>query len=148
MPSTDLIRLARVGARELKLDDDTRRELQERVTGKASLADMSDREVEAVIGEMKRLGFRPKAGKNWRPASDRGDVRFAHKLWGLLYAAGKVEVRGAAGLNAFVRERFGAAWGAVPIDIDRIADPAKVATVIEALKAMCRRAQISVDRHG
>jgi hypothetical protein len=148
MPSADLIRLARVGARELQLDDETRRGLQERVTGKASLADMSDREVEAVIGEMKRLGFRPKAGKNWRPTSDRGDVRYAHKLWSLLHAAGKVEKRGAAGLNAFLRARFSDAWGAAPIDIDRISDPAKVATVIEALKAMCRRAQIKVDNRG
>lgn len=148
MPSASLIRLARVGARELKLDEDTRRALQARVTGKASLADMSDREVEAVIGEMKRLGFRPKAGKNWRPASERGDVRYAHKLWSLLHAAGKVEKRGAAGLNAFIRARFSDTWGAAPIDIDRIVDPAKVATIIEALKSMCRRAQIKVDSHG
>lgn len=148
MPSADLIRLARVGARELKLDEDTRRALQLRVTGKPSLAAMSDREVEAVVGEMKRLGFRPKAGKNWRPASERGDVRFAHKLWGMLHQAGKVEKRGAAGLNAFVRERFSAAWGATPIDIDRITDAAQVAAVVEALKAMCRRAQIKVDLHG
>lgn len=148
MPSSDLIRLARVGARELKLDDETRHALQQRVTGKASLADMTDQEVLAVIDEMKRQGFRPTAGRKWRAPSDRGDIRFAHKLWGLLFLHGKVQTRGATGLNAFVRERFSAAWGATPIDIDQIRDPAQVAAVVEALKAMCRRAQIKVDRHA
>lgn len=138
-----LIRLVRIGARELHIDDDSRRALQVRVTGKDSLADMTDAEVTAVIDELKRLGFKPRAGH--RPAAARADTRFAHKLWGLLYLNGKVSVRGAAGLNAFVRERFSEAWRATPIDIDRITDGNKIAAVVEALKAMCRRAQIKVD---
>lgn len=141
-----MIRLIRVAARDLAMDDDSRRHLQLRVVGKASLSDMTPSEMEAVVAEMKRLGFRAKGGH--RPAAERADTRFAHKLWGLLFTHGKVHQRGAAGLNAFVRERFGTAWGAAPIDIDRIHDADKIAAVVEALKAMCRRAQIAVDVRG
>jgi Protein of unknown function (DUF1018) len=144
--SAVLIRLIHVACRDLGVDQDTRRDLQERVTGKASLSAMTDAEHEAVLDELKRQGFKPSASGKARPVAARGDTRFAHVLWGKLVRAGKVKVKGAAGLNAFVRERFGDAWGAVPIDIDQMQDHDQIATVIEALKSMCRRYQIKVTR--
>jgi hypothetical protein len=72
-------------------------------------------------------------------------VRFCHVLWGKLHKAGAVDMAGAAGLNAFVRARFADKWGAAPIDIDALNDHRKIATVIEALKAMCRRAGIDLE---
>jgi hypothetical protein len=71
-------------------------------------------------------------------------VRFAHVLWGKLVRAGAVDKAGAAGLNAFIRARFENSWGAVPIDIDAMRDGRQIATVIEALKAMCARAGIDL----
>lgn len=49
-----------IGKKALGLDDDTYRALLERVTGKTSSKDLSIKELEAVITEMKRLGFTPK----------------------------------------------------------------------------------------
>jgi len=142
-----LIRTIHVGCRHLGLDEDTRRALQLRVVGKASLADMTAPEQQKVLDALKAEGFTPSGGaKAKRPPAGRGDVRFCHVLWGKLLSAGAVDVAGAKGLNAFVRARFGDAWGAAPIDIDQVRDWKQVATVIEALKAMCKRAGVEVER--
>lgn len=140
-----LIKLVHVGARELGLDEDTRRSLQLAATGKESLKDMTVPELESVVRALKAKGFRPTAGKPARRGlAPRGDLRFCHALWSKLYRAGAVQEKGAKGLNAFIRSRFEKAWGAVPIDIDQMRDAAQIASVAEALKGMCRRAGIEV----
>lgn len=142
-----LTRTIMVGCRQLGLDEDTRRDLQLRVVGKASLRDMTPAEQQTVLDELKAKGFIPSGGaKAKRKPAARGDVRFCHVLWGKLYRAGVVDFGGAAGLNAFVRARFGNAWGAAPIDIDQMRDHAQIATIIEALKGMCKRAGVEMER--
>lgn len=142
--NADLVGLIHVGARELGLDADTRHDLQRRVTGKASLRDMDRGELKAVVEALKKEGFKAAPGPGFRKPAARGDTRFAHVLWKLLQQAGAVDQAGAAGLNAFIRARFAEAWGAVPIDIDRMQDAAQIATVLEALKAMAQRHQIDI----
>jgi phage gp16-like protein len=145
---TSIIRLIHVGCRALGLDEETRRDLQLRTVGKASLKDMTLAEQDQVLAALKAQGFAPGpgagAGRKRRAKAGRGDTRFAHVLWGKLHRAGAVDTGGAAGLNAFVRKRFADAWGAVPMDIDTVTDHRQIATVIEALKAMCDRAGISL----
>ncbi len=142
-----LIRTIHVGCRQLGLDADTRRALQLRVVGKASLSDMTPAEQQKVLDALKAEGFKPTCGvKAKRPTAARGDVRFCHVLWGKLHRAGAVDVAGANGLNAFVRARFEKAWGAAPIDIDQMRDWQQIAAIAEALKGMCKRAGIEVSR--
>jgi phage gp16-like protein len=140
------IKLIHVAARELGLDADTRHELQLVTTGKASLADMSPAELDKVVDALKARGFKPgrHVARKGRKTAARGDVRFAHVLWGKLAKAGAVDGAGARGLNAFVRKRFEAAWGSVPLDVDQMQDAAQIATIIEALKSMCRRAGVAI----
>lgn len=143
-----LKKLIHVGARTLGLDADTRHDLQLVATGKASLADMTEAELEKVVAAMKARGFTPSGGraaKGRRAAAPRGDIRFCHVLWGKLHRAGAVDQQGATGLNAFIRKRFGDAWGAAPMDVDQMRDAKQIATVIEALKGMCKRAGIDID---
>ena len=143
-----LQKLVHVGCRELGLDAETRRDLQLMVCGKASLSDMTEAEVAKVVDALKARGFKPSAGpsrKAKRPPAARGDVRFCHVLWGKLARAGAVDKAGAKGLNAFLRARFADKWGAAPIDIDAMQDARQIATVIEALKAMCLRAGIDLS---
>ena len=138
------IKLIHVAARTLGIDEDTRRALQLVTTGKTSLTEMSVSELDAVVLALKARGFAPGAkfaAKGRKPAS-RGDIRFCHVLWGKLVKAGATDQRGAKGLNAFVRARFEATWGAAPIDIDKMQDAKQIATVIEALKAMSSRAGV------
>jgi hypothetical protein len=140
-----LVKLVHVGCRELGIDGETRRDLQLLVTGKASTTEMTQADLTKLVQALKDRGFAPSGGaKAKRPAASRGDVRFCHVLWGKLLAAGAVDKAGAAGLNAFIRVRFEQAWGAVPIDIDAMRDSRQIATVIEALKAMCARAGIDL----
>jgi phage gp16-like protein len=143
-----LQKLVHVGCRELGIDAETRHDLQLMVTGKESLSDMTEADLTKVIDALKARGFRPQAGgaaRVKRPAAARGDVRFAHVLWGKLARAGAVDRRGVAGLNAFLRARFADKWGAAPIDIDAMQDAKQIAAVIEALKAMCLRAGIDLS---
>ncbi|MCA3506880.1 MAG: regulatory protein GemA [Rhodobacter sp.] len=140
-----LQKLIHAGCRQLGLDEDTRRGLQRMATGKDSLRDMTEEEMENVLLALKSCGFTPSPGAApRRKAAERGDVRFAYVLWGKLFRAGAVDKAGAAGLNAFIRARFGKSWGAAPIDIDAMRDWQQIATVIEALKAMCIRAGIDL----
>ena len=141
-----LQKLVHVGCRELGIDGETRRDLQLVVTGKASMSDMTEAELNKLVTALKERGFKPHAGKarKQRPAAPRADVRFAHVLWGKLHKAGVVEQAGAKGLNAFVRARFEKAWGAATFDIDAMQDHRQIATLIEALKGMCTRAGITL----
>lgn len=145
--SRALQKLVHVGCRELGIDAETRRDLQLMITGKPSLADMSEAELEQMVAALKERGFTPSGGSRARrPEAPRADVRFCHVMWRLLAEKEAVAVPGAKGLNGFIRARFGAAWGHVPIDIDAMSDWERIADVVNALKAMCRRAGIEVDR--
>lgn len=140
------IRKIHLGCRALGIEADARHDLQLRLTGKSSLTEMTGAEHQLVIAELKRLGWDAdnRATGRKRPAAKRGDVRFCHVIWGKLHQAGAVERAGAAGLNAFVRARFEKAWGAAPLDIDQMTDWRQIASVIEALKAMCGRAGVTL----
>jgi hypothetical protein len=143
MAERALQKLIHAGCRELGIDGETRRDLQLLVTGKASMTEMTEANLESMVQALRARGFRPSPGAApRRKAAERGDVRFAHVLWGKLVRAGAVDRAGAAGLNAFIRARFEKSWGAAPIDIDAMRDWRQIATVIEALKAMCARAGI------
>jgi hypothetical protein len=148
MTAAAQIKLIHVACRDLGLDEDTRREMQLHVTGKDSLKAMTDPELDAVVEALKAKGFKPSGGKQpgkgHRRFATRGDVRFIHVLWGKLVKANAVATPGAVGLNAFIRQRFEKAWGAVPLDVDQMRDWKQIASVIEALKAMCTRAGIAL----
>lgn len=141
-----LATLVHVGCRELGIDGETRRDLQLLVTGKDSMTDMTEADLSKLVTALKEKGFKPHAGgaRKQRPAARRADVRFAHVLWGKLHKAGAVDLAGAKGLNAFIRARFEKAWGAAVFDIDRMTDHRQIATLIEALKGMCKRAGIDL----
>lgn len=142
--SAALIRKVHVGCRQLGLDTETRHDLQRQVTGKDSLSAMSEPELKAVLKALENRGFKP-APKGRHAPAPRADLRFVHKLWSLLGEAGALREPGRAGLNAFVRARFAAKWDSVPADIDMLRDWGQIADVVDALKAMCRRAGVELD---
>lgn len=153
MTNRNLQRMIHVGCRELGIDNDTRRDLQLVATGKASMADMTDADLRKMIEALKKRGFKPSGNsyfgkgtprkKAYEPAG-RADLRFIHVLWGLLGKAGALKSPDRAGLNAFIRSRFGGVWQSVPIDVDALRDAKQINDVTRALKDMCRRAGIAV----
>lgn len=145
MTRRNIQRMIHVGARQLGLDNAMRHDLQLRVTGKASMADMTDGELRQVAAELKRLGFRADGSGRHAPAP-RSDLRFVHVLWAKLGEAGAVRRPGRDGLNAFVRARFEGKWKSVPIDVDAMRDAGQINDVIRALKDMCRRAGVELSQ--
>jgi phage gp16-like protein len=139
-----------VGCRQLGLDTETRRDLQLVATGKASMSDMSDAELNSVLAALKERGFEPgfKAASKGRfkKAAPRADLRYVHVLWRLLGDEGKLKKKGRAGLNAFVRTRFETKWKSVPIDIDTLRDAGQINDVTRALKDWCKREGITTER--
>ncbi len=120
-----------VGRKALGLDEETYRDLLERVTGQRSAAGMNARQHEAVIGEMRRLGFKPEGA-----AAQRLDGPFAKKLQALWIAGwnlGLVERRTDAALLAFVARQTG------PSHTRFLTDPRSAAKAIEGLKAWLAR---------
>lgn len=145
MGARDLQKLIHVGCRELGLDADARRDLQQAATGKASMRDMTEADLRLVVDRLKASGFDPGSGRVRHPRAPRADLRLVHVLWRMLGEAGELKQPGRAGLNAFIRRRFGDAWGSVPADIDMLRDWEKIDTVIQALIDWCERAGIEVD---
>lgn len=131
-----LIKIAHVGAKELGLDEDSRRAMQARLTGKPSCADMTVAELERVISELKRLGFRPGRNREERRRDRLPDGPHGAKLWALWMSAwrlGVTETSNEAGLIAFVKRQTGidaAKWARSPLDSNK---------AVEGLKAWLAR---------
>lgn len=133
-----LIGKLHVAKAQLALADDSYRALLERITGKASSAACSVTELEAVLAEFVRLGFKPKkaapkraAAK--RPLADGELVRKVRALWLACYHLGVVRDPSEGALETFLKRQSG---GVEKLQWMR-ADAAY--SVIEGLKAMAAR---------
>lgn len=132
-----------LGAKDLGLNDDTRRDLLERVTGFRSAADCTDDQLDAVLAEYRARGWAPTVVKGGKPArvgaaptrrarADHPVAGKARALWISLYQLGVVRNPSEASLEAFARRQLGVAalqW----------ADQSMGYRLIEALKAIAER---------
>lgn len=126
------LRAIHTGCRQLGFDEDMRRGLYVRVTGKHSAGEMSEAERRRVVEELRRQGFK-QVSKGSRKALEG---RFAKKLQALWIGAwnlGLVRNRDDAALLAFVKRQTG-------IDHTRfLRDGDDAAKAIEALKGWMAR---------
>lgn len=144
MPSVPLerirvskIRMIQVAKRELDLSDDAYREAVGRaVKGKSSCSDCTTLQLDRVIDELKRLGFKPRKPAAAKPkperrpldTSDEGSK--ARAVWLLLAEIGAVRDPSEAALNAYVRRQAG---------VDDLSWVRDMLPVIEGLKAWAAR---------
>lgn len=82
------LRRIHAGRKALCLDDDTYRDLLERVTGQRSAADLNAKQRRAVIDDLYRLGFKPKDHRKPAPGG-LGKTRLLAKIEALLADAGR-----------------------------------------------------------
>lgn len=115
-----------IAKKDLALDEDAYRGLLRRVAGVASSRDLSDRQADAVLAELKRLGWKPKTAT--RAPSARAELRKIYALWGALHA-GPLD-RDA--LRTWVKRRFG-------VSAPEFLKPAQAREAIEQLKAWQKR---------
>jgi hypothetical protein len=120
-----------VARRQLGLDDDDYRAVLERVTGKRSLAEMTEAERRQVVDELRRLGF------SGAPAGrQRLSGPYAKKLQALWLSAwnlGIVRNRDDKALIAFVERQTGISH------VRWVREPGDAAKAIEALKSWLGR---------
>jgi len=127
-----LLAKVHIAKKELALQEESYRAILERVTGRTSSKDCSKRQLEAVLGEFKRLGWTPKAGKN--SPSGRPHVRLIYALWKEAGIVGAVDNASTEGLRSFVARQTGK-------EAPEFLKPAEANLVIEGLKAMIRRVE-------
>lgn len=136
-----------LAAKDLRLDDDARRDVLERVTGHRSSADCTDAQLDAVLREFKRLGWAPVARKPTRPAASgprpaTSPIALkARAMWKSLWNLGAVRNGSEPALEAFAKRQ---------LHVDRLqwADQSQGFRLIEALKAMAEREGWSQDLTG
>jgi phage gp16-like protein len=130
-----------LAAKELGLDEESRRDILERLTGQRSAAGLNDRQLDQVLNEFKRLGWKPKTSGAGPKAADSPMARKARAMWLSLWNLGVVRNGTEKALEAF---------GARQLGVDRLqwADQSQGFRLIEALKAMAERAGWSQDVAG
>jgi phage gp16-like protein len=120
-----------IAKKELALVDESYRAILVRITGKDSSGACTDAELEKVLAEFRRLGWKPKQSK---PASDKPHVRKIFALWNEACRAGAIQDTGRDALRAFVRRQTGK-------DDPNWLSPTDANKMTEALKAMIARAE-------
>jgi phage gp16-like protein len=130
-PSTRA-RLAKVhiAKKELGLDEATYRAVLVRVTGRESAGACGEAQLDAVLEEFKRLGWKPPEKR--RPKSENPQVRMIWALWAELCPS--LRDGSAAALRSFCRRM-------TRVDDPEWLDGKQANLVIEALKAWIERVQ-------
>ena len=130
---TSAIAAIHAGCKQLGIDEDGRRAISARVTGKTSLKLMSAQEQEAVVAELRRIGFQPAAGKAKAKGLSGPYAKKLQALWIAGWNLGLVRDRRDAALLVFVKNQTG-------IDHIRFLHvPADGRSAIEALKGWLKR---------
>lgn len=119
-----LIGAVRAAAARLRLSDEDRHAIQEEVTGKASMSDMTIAEIGKVLDRLNR--DRP------APMAHRAHVGKIRALWWTLYWLGGTDEPNDAALDAFVRRQTG-------LQRLQFVDYRAAPSIIEALKSMAAR---------
>ncbi|NPE59254.1 regulatory protein GemA [Dickeya dadantii] len=110
MNKTQLIKLIHIAKRDLRLDDDTYRQVLTNTTKKNSTRDMTVPQLIVVLEAMKRRGFKVKPAKKavtGRKLDDAPQSRKIRSLWLEMADKGIVRDRSEAALAAFVRRETG-----------------------------------------
>lgn len=135
MNATAIINIAR---QQLGMEEEAYRALLVRVTGEHSLRRMNGRQLIAVLDELKRLGFRVKAGGKTLPPSTKPYIRMIHAIWKSCHRLGVVDNGSREALRAFCRGILFPGDDKIAVDPDTLGYD-QASKVIDALKAMEKR---------
>ena len=148
-PRRGLLAKIHIAKKETGLDDGEYRLLLKRVTGKASAADCTDGQLEAVVAEFKAKGWKPKPRRKSPASSHKKGPDQADKIRALWIEMGKTGIvrdGSDAALNRYVQKRTG-------VDNIKWLNGQQRYSVLEGLKAWggreyLRRAWADAAMHG
>ncbi len=137
LPITDarrrLIATCQIGRKALGLDDDTWQALMQRITGHTSRTLCSDAQLERVVAELKRLGFKPAPGRGaTKPLSKSTKIRAIWAVWTELRP--HLDQADDTTLRAFVRRQTKTAALPEGIAAPEFLDDAQANRVLDGLK--------------
>lgn len=148
---TDL-QVIHIAKKQLALDDDSYRDLLERLTGKRSSADLDADQRRAVLGEFKRLGFKQQAAQSSPATAANKKLRIGTRrlaadprarkvraLWLTLWHLAAVRDPSEDALAAFVKR-------VARVDDLAWLSPPQFQAVTEALKDWCEREGFAVHQ--
>jgi len=136
-----LIAAVHIAKKEMALEDASYRALLERVGGASSSADMGEPQLQAVLTEFERLGWRgskaKRVGRRGRAQASSPQATKARALWLNLWNLGELRSSDEAALSAFLKRQCG-------VEALQWASPRQMNLAIEGLKAWCERAGVAV----
>lgn len=129
-----LIGKIHVAKKQLAVTDDSYRAILVRVTGKDTCSQMGLSELENVLNEFKRLGFKPAGGKRAgeRKKADTAQATMIRALWLDLYHLGAISEPSEDALAAFAKRTCG-------IPALQWCSPSKADAIIRALRGWLKR---------
>jgi len=145
-----LLAKVHLAKKDLRLDDDTYRDILERITGRRSSAECSVGELENLVAHFRTKGFVPKAVAGGRKGSavqrgprqaDHPVAKKARALWISLHQLGVVENASEQALEAFAKRQLG-------VERMQWMDQGLGFKLIEALKEWAKREGWDQDLTG
>ncbi|WP_185961600.1 gp16 family protein [Telmatospirillum sp. J64-1] len=132
-----LLAKVHIARKELALDEESYRALLKRITGKVSAGDLRDHQLDQVLMEFKRLGWKPAKAALPAPAARDPQSRMIRGMWIDLGKSGQLVDRSEKALRAWIENQVGAS------DL-RFCDAAQKRQLIEQLKRWSARVGIDV----
>lgn len=122
---------------QLHMSDDAYRDMLERITGARTAGKLGMQQLEAVLGEMKRLGFR--AAPATRPTSAKAQIRMIFGVWKDLQPY--LQDGSEAALRAFCARQTKSPKHPNGVSAPQFLGPQEATLVLEGLKAWLARAR-------
>lgn len=141
---TKMIAKLHVAKKALALTEESYRDVLRRVTGRDSAAAMTEPQIEAVLKEFKRLGFKdtPRRG----PTSKHAQIRMVHAVWADICKLGIDADDHAAALRAFCGRQTRTAANPQGVSAPEFLDSVQANRVLEGLKAWRTRLRHAAKR--
>ncbi len=144
---TKMIAKLHVAKKALALTEESYRDVLRRVTGQDSATAMTEPQIEAVLKEFKRLGF--KAMPRLRlPMSKHAQIRMIHAVWADICKLGVDAEDHAAALRVFTARQTQTAANPQGVSAPEFLDSVQANKVLEGLKAWRRRLQVGARLRG
>lgn len=127
-----LLAKVHVARKHLGIFEDDYRELLRRTTGRSSARDCTVRQLEQMMREFARLGFRPRSPTTQRRRGEKQASQKVRAMWISLHQLGVIADPSELALAIFAKRQLG---------VERLqwADQSQAFRLIEALKAMAER---------
>ncbi len=138
MAVNPMIAKIHIAKKDLGLDDDTYRDVLERVTGKRSSKGLGPSQMDALLVEFRKLGWKAKMGAaagSYRKGSGKLHVRKIFAIWQEMCDAQIPAAPTRAGLLAFVQRMTKTEARPEGVADPEWLSPEEARKVIEALKA-------------